>query len=109
MVSSPKHVCSIHKVTTKEIHALPSWVKAEAGNLYVVKICMDKKKKTQKMPEILRRRYGILMVIMKYSQLCVPTEMSFLTNAYLYMKYALLPFFPVSAYLQTVVEGICTQ
>ena len=32
-----------------EIRALPSWVKAEAGNLYVVKLCMDKKKKkTQK-------------------------------------------------------------
>ena len=48
MVSSPKHVCSIHKVTTKEIHALPSWVKAEGGNLYVVKLCMNKKKKTHK-------------------------------------------------------------
>ena len=48
MESSPKHICSINKFTTMEIPALPSWVKAEAGNLYVVRICMDKKKKTQR-------------------------------------------------------------
>ena len=50
IVSSPKHICLINKVTTKEICALPFWVEVEAKNLYVVKICMDKKKKkkTQK-------------------------------------------------------------